>query len=205
MGDLTLIHALCSALPPPGYNKDRPHAFALTLSSGSSYFFQAGTADLVNEWVSTCNYWAARLSREPLKGGVSNMEYGWRQAEAVNGGDDDENGMSPTMGDDDREDVASMRSGRSLARSHRSSVVAGGTRSGTSSGDRLFIHDWQPPQPPTVPSTLGEEAQLSALRRHARYLRIQHKRHNELRSPMTLLVSICSIQADKFDQWNITT
>ncbi|KAJ7040960.1 hypothetical protein C8F04DRAFT_1305673 [Mycena alexandri] len=30
-----------------------------------------------NKWVSTCNYWATRTSKEPLVGGVSNMEYGW--------------------------------------------------------------------------------------------------------------------------------
>lgn len=29
------------------------------------------------EWVSTCNYWAARESKEPLMGGVGNLEYGW--------------------------------------------------------------------------------------------------------------------------------
>lgn len=78
MGELTLTHSLSSALPS-GYNRDRPCAFVLTLANESSYFFQAGTADLVNEWVSTCNYWSARLSKEPLTGGVSNMEYGWNQ------------------------------------------------------------------------------------------------------------------------------
>lgn len=41
--------------------------------------FQAGTDDLVLEWVSTCNYWSARQSRQPLAGGVSNMEYGWQR------------------------------------------------------------------------------------------------------------------------------
>ena len=45
----------------------------LTLANGALYFFQAGTEELVNEWVQTCNYWAARQSKEPLPGGVSNM------------------------------------------------------------------------------------------------------------------------------------
>jgi len=43
------------------------------------YLFQAGHEELVQEWVATCNYWAARQSREPLAGGVSNMEYGWNK------------------------------------------------------------------------------------------------------------------------------
>ncbi|CAO1624083.1 unnamed protein product [Jaminaea pallidilutea] len=93
LDDLPLAHALANALPPPGYNKARPHVFALTLPSGAVYFFQAGTEDLVQEWVSTCNYWAARQSKPPLAGGVSNMEYGWNKVmpfPADEGEDDDE-------------------------------------------------------------------------------------------------------------------
>lgn len=50
---------------------------ALQQPNGGVYIFQAGSADQVMEWVSTCNYWAARESKEPLTGGVSSMEYGW--------------------------------------------------------------------------------------------------------------------------------
>ncbi|OAV91849.1 hypothetical protein PTTG_27830 [Puccinia triticina 1-1 BBBD Race 1] len=78
LGAITLSHALTSVLVS-GYSKERAHVFVLTLSTGASYFFQAGTEELVYEWVSTCNYWAARLSKEPLTGGVSNMEYGWNK------------------------------------------------------------------------------------------------------------------------------
>ncbi|PLW49722.1 hypothetical protein PCANC_10477 [Puccinia coronata f. sp. avenae] len=78
LGAITLSHALTSVLVS-GYSRERAHVFVLTLSNGASYFFQAGTEELVYEWVSTCNYWAARLSKEPLTGGVSNMEYGWNQ------------------------------------------------------------------------------------------------------------------------------
>lgn len=64
-------------LPPPGYNRQRPYVFALQQSHGGVYLFQAASLEQVNEWVETCNYWAARQSKEPLPGGVSNMEYGW--------------------------------------------------------------------------------------------------------------------------------
>ncbi len=79
LGEIPLAHSLANALPPPGYNKTRPHVFALTLPGGKVFFFQTGHEELVNEWVSTCNYWAARQSKEPLPGGVSNMEYGWNK------------------------------------------------------------------------------------------------------------------------------
>lgn len=77
IGDVNLRHTLANALPPPGYNRQRPHVFALQQPDGGVYLFQAASQTQVNEWVSTCNYWAARESKEPLAGGVSNMEYGW--------------------------------------------------------------------------------------------------------------------------------
>ncbi|KAI7874868.1 hypothetical protein K492DRAFT_174061 [Lichtheimia hyalospora FSU 10163] len=73
---IDLKHTLANALPS-GYSKQRPHALALQQPNGGVYIFQAGSADQVMEWVSTCNYWAARESKEPLTGGVSSMEYGW--------------------------------------------------------------------------------------------------------------------------------
>lgn len=79
LGHIPLAHTLANSLPPPGYSRARPHVFALTLPGGDVYFFQTGHEELVQEWVSTCNYWAARQSREPFAGGVSNMEYGWNR------------------------------------------------------------------------------------------------------------------------------
>lgn len=76
MGEIDLKHTLSNALPS-GYSRQRPHTFALQQPNGGVYLFQAGSAEQVMEWVSACNYWAARESKEPLTGGVSNMEYGW--------------------------------------------------------------------------------------------------------------------------------
>lgn len=112
LGDFPLAHTLANALPPPGYNRARPHVFALTLPSGAVYFFQAGTEDLVAEWVSTCNYWAARTSRQPLAGGVSNMEYGWNKVLPHLDDDDEYEEDVETYRDDDeeREEVGSLSS-----------------------------------------------------------------------------------------------
>ncbi|KAI7870410.1 hypothetical protein BDF14DRAFT_1979932 [Spinellus fusiger] len=77
MGTIPLNHSLSNVLPPPGYNRQRPHVFAIQQPHGGVYLFQTTSQELANEWVSTCNYWAARESKEPLAGGVSNMEYGW--------------------------------------------------------------------------------------------------------------------------------
>src|SRR2546423_1625113 len=72
-----LRQTIASALPPPGYAKSRPYVWALSLPNGAVHLFQVGTPDIVKEFVSTANYWSARLSKEPMLGGVSNMEYGW--------------------------------------------------------------------------------------------------------------------------------
>ncbi|KAG1453851.1 hypothetical protein G6F56_007468 [Rhizopus delemar] len=76
VGSIELRHSLANALPS-GYSRQRQHAFALQQSNGAVHLFQVGSEEQVHEWVSTCNYWAARESKGPLAGGVSSMEYGW--------------------------------------------------------------------------------------------------------------------------------
>ncbi|BGP02291.1 hypothetical protein RTBOTA2_003978 [Rhodotorula toruloides] len=181
-GSISLIHALCSSMPPPGYSRDRPHCFVLTMPNGGSHFFQAGTPDLVAEWVSTCNYWAARLSKEPLPGGVSNMEYGW-------------NRVDRSTDDDDREEIASIRSGHSRI-SYAGSAFHSAT-STTNANDRIHINEWKAPEVPLVPSNLPEEAQLEALKRHAALLRKELLEHNTIRTSMLRLYSPRSSNASK--------
>ncbi|KAI9244054.1 hypothetical protein EDC94DRAFT_629959 [Helicostylum pulchrum] len=76
IGAVDLKHALANALPS-GYSAQRQHAFTLQESNGAVHVFQVGSDEQVEEWISTCNYWAARESKEPLVGGVSSIEYGW--------------------------------------------------------------------------------------------------------------------------------
>ncbi|KAF5393541.1 hypothetical protein D9757_000553 [Collybiopsis confluens] len=183
VGVVQLAHSLAHALPPPGYNRQRPHCMVLTLANGGVYFFQAGTEELVNEWVSTCNYWAARTSKEPLAGGVSNMEYGWnRVTEPVHG-------RSQSDSESVREsDATSIRSGKSARSRFNWREGAATVRSGTSPwNERIFINDWKPPMPPTVSSVHDEESQLDALKKHVRSLKRDLQRHNELREPMSTL------------------
>jgi Pleckstrin homology domain len=154
VGSFLLRHTLASALPSPGYSKQRQHVWALTLPSGSVFFFEAGTNELVQEWVSSANYWAARTSKEPLKAGVSNMEWGWGECLALS--------------DDDVTD-----DGQSVAESHRSTFEAqrspttngkatyGGDTRGLK-GDKVLIRDWKPPQPSLMGSSLKEREQLQA-------------------------------------------
>ncbi len=186
VGTVLLAHSLAHALPPPGYNRQRPHCMVLTLANGGVYFFQAGTEELVNEWVSTCNYWAARQSKEPLAGGVSNMEYGWnRVLDPVTRA----RSISEDNFTHDTSDNVSVRSGRS-GKSRFSKKDFATVRADKSPwGDRIFINDWKPPMPPSVPSNQDEEGQLEALQKHVTSLKLDLTQHNELRTPMNHLVS----------------
>ncbi|KAI0266753.1 hypothetical protein BC834DRAFT_111496 [Gloeopeniophorella convolvens] len=196
VGTVQLAHSLAHALPPPGYNRQRPHCMVLTLATSAVYFFQAGTEELVSEWVQTCNYWAARQSKEPLTGGVSNMEYGWNRVSDVLHGrsvSDDESIRMP-----DHSDNASIRSGRSNRSRFSRKDVAATMRGGSSAwADRTNINDWKPPLAPTVPSTHDEETQLEALKKHVNALTVELQHHNELRGPMMSLYPSRSQSAAK--------
>ncbi|KAJ3996410.1 hypothetical protein F5050DRAFT_1571547 [Lentinula boryana] len=183
VGVVQLSHSLSHALPPPGYNRQRPHCMVLTHSNGGVYFFQAGTEELVNEWVSTCNYWAARTSKEPLAGGVSNMEYGWNRVP------DPAHGRSQSDSESMRDsDVTSVRSSKSARSRFNWREGAATVRSGQSPwNDRIHINDWKPPMPPTVSSLHDEETQLDALKKHVKSMKRDLQRHNELREPMAAL------------------
>jgi len=200
VGSLQLSHSLSHALPPPGYNRQRPFCMVLTLASGAVYFFQAGTEELVNEWVQTCNYWAARQSKEPLAGGVSNMEYGWNRVSDV---------LQPGRATSDDEsvrirdftDTASVRSARSNHSRFSRKDVAATMRIGSPRSDRTNITEWKAPLAPSVPSTHDEEAQLDALKKHVAALTQELQEHNELRGPMMALVRASSTFLTTFFPW----
>jgi hypothetical protein len=159
----------------------------LTLSNGGVYFFQAGTEELVNEWVSTCNYWAARTSKEPLAGGVSNMEYGWNRV--IDPLNHERSKSSDSSRDVDHTDSMSVRSGRSNRSKLRWKDAASTVRlSHSPYADKVYINDWKPPLPPTVSSVHDEESQMEALQKHVSSMKKDLKRHNELRQPMAALV-----------------
>ncbi|WOO77537.1 PH and SEC7 domain-containing protein [Vanrija pseudolonga] len=182
-GEYSLMHAMAMALPKPGYSAQRPYCFTVTLPSGEISVFQAGTEELVAEWVATCNYWAARKSRQPLPGGVSNMEYGWSRA----------------LGHEDFEDKASVRSARSgLSRlGGLNARVRGAAAVPTHGPDKIHINEWKPPPHATMPSTLDEEAQLDALLAYVQKLKEELEQHKAIEEPMARLYTAGSKNALK--------
>jgi hypothetical protein len=176
-----LRQTIASALPPPGYSKTRPHVFALSLPNGAVHLFQVGTPDICREFVCTVNYWSARLSKEPLTGGVSSMEYGWG-----------ENVINPAL---IRQDSAPSVQGHmprpSVTSSLRSSMDhATGAPKPRLPGDKVVLSDWSPPASSMMASTLMEVDQLRALTDYVKNIENELSHHNELRAPLLIAVSL---------------
>ena len=177
-----LRHTIASALPEPGYSQARPYVWALSLPTGAVHLFQVGTPDIVKEFVSTANYWSARLSKEPMMGGISNMEYGWSDAVVNRALISSES--HPTIS-------ASGGSRPSIQSSLRSSIdqVGGSTRPKLP-GDKITINEWSPPQQSMMASQLMEVDQLRTLQTYVKNVEDELAKHNELRSAMQLAFSM---------------
>lgn len=175
-----LRQTIASALPPPGYSKSRPHVFALSLPTGAVHLFQVGTPDIVREFVCTANYWSARLSKEPLMGGVSSMEYGWS-----------ENVINPALiQKDSAPSVQGHMPRPSVTSSLRSSMDhATGAPKARLPGDKVVLSDWSPPTSSMMASTLMEVDQLRALTDYVKNIEAELGHHNELRAPLLIAVS----------------
>ena len=173
----TLRHTIASSLPPPGYSKARPFVWALSLPTGAVHLFSVGTPDIVKEFVSTANYWSARLSKEPMMGGISNMEYGWSDA-VVNRAlvSSDTHGGRPGVVSPRPSTQMSVRS----SMDHVSGVRA------KLPGDHIHISDWAPPQQSMFASQLMEVDQLRGLQTYVANVEEELQKHNDLRGVMLL-------------------
>ncbi|EAL21419.1 hypothetical protein CNBD1140 [Cryptococcus deneoformans B-3501A] len=178
-GTINLMHTTAVALPKQGHSSSKPYCFSVNQSSGEVCTFAAGTEDLVAEWVATCNYWAARKTRQPLQGGVSNMEYGWNRV-AVDQLEDESDRMS----------VFSQKSnGSRMGGTYGRRALGSGGGSSTGQFDKIHINDWKPPPPAMIPSTMEEEGQLEALVEYVKSQEKELEKHKAVEEPMMRLYS----------------
>lgn len=186
LGTFLLRQTIAIALPPPGYSKTRPHVWALNLPTGAVHLFQVGTPEIVKEFVTTANYWSARLSKEPMVGGISNIEYGWGE-QVINTAliNPDRNNSTSTSA---MNNPGARPSLQSSIRSARSSIDQGAFRPRLP-GDKIMISDWTPPQQSLVASVLMEVDQLKGLWTYVKNIEEELEKHNELRAALLLAVS----------------
>ncbi|KUI72453.1 hypothetical protein VM1G_07641 [Cytospora mali] len=209
LGNWSLRLALASALPPPGYSKQRPNVWALSLPTGAVHLFHVGTPEICKEFVTTANYWSARLSTHPLVGGISNMEYGWSDnivnsalvtaMSQMTGSEDKTTGAGTTTSRQRSGSAVGRSSMHSRGSSFRSvgsfdfgSNQRTGSRGDPSNklpGDRVTIADWTPPTQSMRASNASESKQLETLLNYVKSIEDELQQHNALRSPMLLAFS----------------
>ncbi|KAJ8117309.1 hypothetical protein ONZ43_g4240 [Nemania bipapillata] len=184
----SLRQTLASALPPPGYSRNRPHVWALSLPSGAVHLFQVGTPEISKEFVLTVNYWSARLSTHPLIGGISNIEYGWSDAVINNAliGAIEEPSVPQRPGSAAAGRTSTHSRQGSRQSSLRSSFDVGGNIRTKLPGDRIHIAEWSPPSQSLRPSQCSESEQLETLLEYVKSVEDELQQHNQLRSPMLL-------------------
>ncbi len=206
-----LRQTIASVLPPPGYGKTRPNVWALSLPSGAVHLFQVGTSDIAAEFMSSANYWSARLSKEPLSGGVSNIEYGWSD-NVINPAllESRPETASPSPPSPSHPPGSMQNRGPHHAHSNSSGAVANGmprpsfqsslrgsfdTGFGASHhrarlpGDKVQMAEWSAPTQSMMASALMEVDQLRALRAYVAGVEGELARHNELKNAIELAVS----------------
>lgn len=204
LDSFALRQTIASTLPPPGYSKARPHVWALSLPSGAVHLFQVGTPEIAQEWMSTANYWSARLSKEPLSGGVSNIEYGWSDAVINTQALERTSSITstatttappPSIRNRPRGHTHSSSTGGrpSIQSSVRSSFenMGGGSTRQRMPGDKVQITDWQPPSQSMMASQLMEVDQLRSLEAYVASVTAELESHNELKHGIELAVSVC--------------
>ncbi|GAN04434.1 conserved hypothetical protein [Mucor ambiguus] len=77
LATLEMNHTYATAIPPPGWNSQRPHVFRLETGDGGLWLFESVDLFAVQAWVEACNMTAAKISKGPLPGAICNIDYGW--------------------------------------------------------------------------------------------------------------------------------
>ena len=162
---LDLAHSVADMLPTRTLTSRRPHSWALIQSDGSVHLFQAQDDVTAQRWAAQCTYSAARVSKEPLSGGVSNIDYGWRHV----------SGEGPSELPRRSHSHASLLS-RVLQRVP-----------GRKQGQTAALGEWVPPLGTPPHSELSEAEQARHCRQYANYLGEQLREHEAVRQPMRAL------------------
>ncbi|ODQ67026.1 hypothetical protein NADFUDRAFT_45266 [Nadsonia fulvescens var. elongata DSM 6958] len=147
--------------------------WSLILPSLGILTFQAPTKQIASEFIYTSNYWAARLSKEPLTEIVSNADYGWGSS------------LYNVLNATESQSPLSNSSSSSFNNSFKlfnSSLI-----SSRSSNQRTpaKIKDWDPISHSMVISNLTEREQFEALKQYIHRVERDLKDHQNLKEKLT--------------------
>jgi hypothetical protein len=75
---LSLIHAYAAEII-----SDNSFTFRVNFSDGSAWQFQTPNESSKDMWIKHINLSAARKSKQPIRGGFSNIDYGWSDLDPI--------------------------------------------------------------------------------------------------------------------------
>ncbi|KAF2664227.1 hypothetical protein BT63DRAFT_460528 [Microthyrium microscopicum] len=156
----------------------------LHLPTGEIHAFIVNSVELAEEWTWTVNYWSARLSRQPLIGGVSSEEYGWSDHLLSSSSHPPSTSHTSSPGQSSQPtSTPHTRPGSSTSHASLSNSHASRT-SLTLPGDRAHLSEWRPPAYSVNTSQLHEVDQKSALEDYLVSLDEEFSHHSEVRPHM---------------------
>lgn len=132
--------------------------WSLNLPNQAVLLFLAGTKEIAEEYVYSCNYWAARVSKEPLVEPVSSMEFGWeRPMEILEEHKKEETVPNVTPVSFDVLNI---------------------------DNERIQVKEWKPPVQSTAHCTYGEDEQLKSLKTYIDTVKEALEKHSSIRGDM---------------------
>lgn len=134
--------------------------WSLTLPTHGLFLFRAGTREIAEEFVYTCNYWAALASKEPLVESISSAEYGWNRP------------------------IEILKEKQTADPNYRPRVSSGSFDVIFIDGQRIQVKEWKPPASSVVHSALDEEQQLESLKHYIATVQESLIRHSDYLAPM---------------------
>lgn len=151
---ISLSHSIAQT-NPQGKGANSSAQWSLTLPSQKMLLFLAGTQEIADEYVYTCNYWAARVSREPLVEAVSNMEYGWDRPVEI---------------------VSQLDTLPPISSGSFDTLFIG--------KERIQVKEWRPPVASTLHGNYQEQEQLDGLKKYSQKIEDTFSEHAACRPIM---------------------
>lgn len=141
-------------------DQEESSEWSLTLPNYGLLLFRAGTRDIAQEFVYSCNYWAAALSKEPLVEAVSSTEYGWNKP------------------------VEILRAKKAENPNYRPHISSGSFDVIIIDGQKIQVKEWKPPVSSSVHSILDEKQQIDSLKHYIETVESSLTKHSEYLADM---------------------
>ncbi|KAI8898071.1 hypothetical protein BC833DRAFT_591154 [Globomyces pollinis-pini] len=180
---LPLVHSFTTIFH---HGSGRNHCFSLHLADNRIFVFHCPNEDSLNAWTTTINYWAARKSREPMRGGIGNVDYGWNNVNLESSDKERGYSMDATINRQRERITTGTRSHSSDTNSQTSYVQS----VGNFKKSKLKLAKWEEPSISyRLVSSKNEIQQLESMKKQLEIIKKEIEDHESCHSPMIKMFS----------------